>query len=167
LPEQHLLIGKISDVFGVKGWVKVFSYTADRKNILDYSPWILQKGEQKKAFDVVSGRSQGKAIVACLEGIDNRNDAGLLTGWDIFIDASQLPPAGQNEYYWSDLVGLEVETTAGFNLGIVDHLIETGANDVLVVAGDRERLIPFLQQQAVINIDLETGVMIVDWDPEF
>ena len=167
MPEQHLLIGKISGVFGIKGWVKVFSYTEDRKNILDYSPWVLQKGEQRKVFNVVSGSAQGKSIVACLEGIDSRNDAELLTGWDIFIDASQLPPTEQNEYYWSDLVGLKVETTTGINLGVVDHLIETGANDVLVVAGERERLIPFLHQQTVINVDLKAGVMVVDWDSEF
>ena len=165
--EQRLCIGKISGVFGIKGWVKVFSYTEDRENILEYSPWVLQKGEQLKVFNVVSGSPQGKAIVACLEGIDNRNDAELLTGWDIFIDASQLPPTEQNEYYWSDLVGLKVETTTGINLGVVDHLIETGANDVLVVTGKRERLIPFLQQQTVIKVDLEAGVIIVEWDPEF
>jgi len=78
-----------------------------------------------------------------------------------------LPPTQQNEYYWSDLVGLKVETTTGINLGVVDYLIETGANDVLVVVGDRERLIPFLQQQNVINVDLDAGEIVVDWDPEF
>ncbi len=167
MPEQHLLIGKISGVFGIKGWVKVFSYTEDRENILDYSPWVLQKGEQSKAVNVITGRTQGKAIVACLEGINNRCDAELLTGWDVLINASQLPPTEQNEYYWSDLVGLKVETTTGINLGVVDHLIETGANDVLFVVGERERLIPFLQNQTIINVDLEAGVMVVEWDPEF
>ena len=92
MPEQHLLIGKISGVFGIKGWVKVFSYTEDRENILDYSPWVLQKGEQSKAVNVITGRTQGKAIVACLEGVNNRDDAELLTGWEVFIKTSQLPP---------------------------------------------------------------------------
>ncbi len=167
MPEQHLLVGKISGVFGIKGWVKVFSYTEDRENILDYSPWVLQKGEQSKTVNVTTGRTQGKAIVACLESINTRDDAELLTGWDIFIDTSQLPPTEQNEYYWSDLVGLKVETTMGINLGVVDHIIETGANDVLFVVGERELLIPFLQQQTVINVDLEAGMIVVDWDPEF
>ena len=150
MAEQHLCIGKISGVFGIKGWVKVFSYTEDRKSVLDYSPWILQKAEQRKVFNVVTGHPQGKAIVALLEGLNNRNDAELLAGWDIFINASQLPKTEQNEYYWSDLVGLKVETTTGIHLGNVDYLIETGANDVLVVAGEKERLIPFLQHQTII-----------------
>ncbi len=105
--------------------------------------------------------------MACLEGIENRSDAELLAGWDIFIGSEQLPKIEHGEYYWADLVGLKVTTTNGIDLGVVDYLIETGANDVLVVVGDKERLIPFLQQQTIIRIDLEEGLMVVDWDPDF
>ncbi len=110
---------------------------------------------------------QGKAIVARLDGINDRDQAAGLMGWDIFISPEQLPKAAEGEYYWSDLIGLHVETIEGVSLGVVDSLLETGANDVVIVHGERERVIPFLQGQTIIKIDLETGKMIVDWDPEF
>ncbi len=164
---KKLCVGKISGVYGIKGWVKVHSYTEDRENILNYSPWQLQKAKQSKILNVLTGRQQGKTIVASLEGIEDRNDAELLVGWDIFVGSEQLPQAENGEYYWADLVGLKVVTKKGIDLGNIDYLIETGANDVLVVIGDKERLIPFLQQQTVIRIDLKEGLMVVDWDPDF
>jgi len=167
LTDKKLCVGKISGVYGIKGWVKVHSYTEDRENILKYSPWLLQKDRQSKTVNVLTGRQQGKTIVASLEGVGNRSDAELLAGWDVFINSEQLPKIEHGEYYWADLVGLKVVTKNGIGLGIVDYLIETGANDVLVVAGDKERLIPFLQQQTIIKIDLEEGLMVVDWDPDF
>ncbi len=167
MTDKKLCVGKISGVYGIKGWVKVHSYTEDRENILKYSPWLLQKDRQSKTVNVLTGRQQGKTIVASLEGVGNRSDAELLAGWDVFINSEQLPKIEHGEYYWADLVGLKVVTKNGIGLGIVDYLIETGANDVLVVAGDKERLIPFLQQQTIIKIDLEEGLMVVDWDPDF
>lgn len=164
---KKLCIGKVSGVYGIKGWVKVHSYTEDRENILNYSPWELRKGNRTKTLKVVMGRLQGKTIVASLEGIVTRNDAELLVGHNVFIDSEQLPKTEGDEYYWADLVGLKVVTTNGIDLGAVDYLIETGANDVVVVAGDKERLIPFLQPQTIIKIDLEAGLMVVDWDPDF
>ena len=88
-------------------------------------------------------------------------------GWDVFITPDQLPKAAKDEYYWSDLIGLAVETNQGVQLGIVDSLLETGANDVVIVKGERERAIPFLQGKTIINIDLDAGRMVVDWDPGF
>lgn len=166
---EHRLInvGEISGVFGVKGWVKVFSYTQPRENILTYSPWQLRKGEQHRTLEVIDGQRQGKNVVAQLEGIDNRDAAASLTGWEIFIDRSQLPEAYKDEYYWADLCGLKVVTQDNIELGVVDHLLETGANDVLVVMGERERLIPFILEQTIIKVDLDGGYLIVDWDPDF
>ena len=160
-------VGKISGVFGIKGWFKVFSFTDVREDILTFSPWTLKKGEQTQIHKVVDGGLQGKAIVAKLEGIEGRNQAEALIGWQIFITPDQLPKPKQGEYYWSDLTGLAVETVSGLSLGIVDHLLETGANDVVVVKGERERAIPFLQPQVIVQVDLVAGKMIVDWDPEF
>lgn len=165
--QQLINVGKISGVFGIKGWLKVFSFTDERENILDYSPWLLTKGSETRSFNALDGALQGKVVVAHLEGINDRDQAAALMGWDIFITHEQLPKPAEGEYYWSDLVGLEVETTQGVRLGIVESLLETGANDVLVIKGERERAIPFLQGQTVIDIDLQAGRMIVDWDPDF
>ena len=165
--QQRIGIGKITGVFGVKGWVKVFSDTAPKENILAYSPWYLEKGNENKLVKVINGRLQGKAIVAQLEDIDDRDQAELLAGWDISIAREQLPSISADEYYWSDLIGLKVSTIDNHDLGVVDYLLETGANDVLVIKGDRERLIPFLQDQTILKIDLEAGEIKVDWDPDF
>lgn len=165
--QRHISAGKISGVFGIKGWVKVFSYTEPKENILAYSPWLVRKDNSVREFKVVQGKAQGKAIVAHLQGIDDRDAAAALQGAEIEILYSQLPQAGQGSYYWADLVGLKVVTMEGAALGVVDHLLETGANDVLVVIGERERLIPFLQPQTVTRVDLEAGLLVVDWDPEF
>lgn len=166
--QQYIVVGEISGVFGIKGWVKVYSFTEPRENILNYSPWVLRKGSDVKSVEVIDGGLQGKAVVACLEGVADRDAAAGLGGYEIVIDSDLLPEPEAGEYYWRDLIGLAVETEQGIALGVVDYLLETGANDVLVVKdGERERLIPFLQGQFVKNINLESGVMIVDWDPEF
>jgi 16S rRNA processing protein RimM len=165
--QQHISVGKISGVFGVKGWVKVFSFTDPRENILTYSPWLLKKGDESKILNVIDGQLQGKTIVAQLDGINDRDQAASLMGWDVFIRQDQLPKIGKNEYYWSELIGLKVETIDGIQLGVVDSLLETGANDVIIVQGERERVIPFLQGQTITKIDLDAGIIIVDWDPEF
>lgn len=165
---DYLNAGEISGVFGVKGWVKVFSFTDPRENILRYSPWILQKNKQTREIKVIGGQRQGNNVVAELEGIADRDTALALMGWQILISKQQLPKTQPGEYYWADLVGLKVETQDGIKLGVVDHLLETGANDVLVVLdGETERLIPFLQQQTLLSIDLDAGLMVVDWDPDF
>lgn len=165
---DYLNAGQISGVFGVKGWVKVFSFTQPRENILQYSPWLLQKNNQISEIKVIAGQRHGNAVVAELEGVSDRDSAAALMGSEILIRRQQLPKPKAGEYYWADLVGITVLTESGVDLGKVDHLLETGANDVLVVVdGETERLIPFLQQQTVLNIDLDGGKMIVDWDPDF
>ncbi len=166
--QQFLVVGKISGLFGIKGWLKVYSFTEPRENILAYSPWCLKKGDTLKQMNVVAGHLQGKAVVAKLDGIDDRDVAATLNGYEILIDANILPEPEAGEYYWRDLIGLAVETEQGVSLGKVDYLLETGANDVLVVkSADKEHLIPFVQGLFVKQIDLQTQKMIVDWDSEF
>jgi 16S rRNA processing protein RimM len=169
LPSSDFLnAGEVSGVFGVKGLVKIYSFTEPRENILRYSPWILQKNNQTREVKVTGGQRQGNTVVAELEGIADRDAALALMGWKILISKQQLPKPKPGEYYWADLVGLTVKTQEGIHLGVVDHLLETGANDVLVVVdGENERLIPFLQQHTVLNIDLDAGLMVVDWEPDF
>lgn len=165
--ENPLHVGKISGVFGIKGWVKVFSYTGERRAILAYSPWILKKNNTIKTLDVLAGQLQGQAVVAQLKGIDDRDVASTLIGWDIYIDYAQLPALKQGEYYWSDLIGLRVENTEGVTLGVVDSLLETGANDVLIVEGERTHAIPFIKEHTVLGIDLVAGTLLVEWDADF
>ncbi len=165
---EFLNVGHVSGVFGVKGWVKVFSFTQPRENILAYSPWFLRKNNQVEEIKVTSGQLHGNAVVAELDGVSDRNAALTLMGAEILIKRQQLPRPQFGEYYWTDLVGLSVETDTGVGLGVVDHLLETGANDVLVVVdGKKERLVPFLQQHTVLKIDLDQGLIVVDWDPDF
>lgn len=165
--EQLINVGKVSGVFGVKGWVRIFSFTNSRENILNYSPWLLKKGSEARLVKVIDGILHGKAVVAQLDGINDRDLAANLMGWNIFISPDQLPKVAIDEYYWHDLIGLSVETNLGVSLGVVDSLLETGANDVLIVKGERERAIPFIQGQTIINIDLENRRVIVDWEPDF
>jgi len=162
-----IVVGKIAGLFGVRGWCKIFSHTSPRKNILQYSPWYLKRDGQWQAYKVEQGRPQGKGLVAQLEGIDDRDVAATLVGSEIAIKPAQLPQLQQGEYYWSDLIGLDVETVTGTPLGKVTSMMETGANDVIVVNGERERLIPFVQPDVVVDVDTEAGVMKVDWDAEF
>ncbi len=146
----------------------MFSFTQPRENILQYSPWFLLKNNQITEIKVKGGQRHGNGVVAQLDSITDRDLAATLLGSEILIRREQLPKPDAGEYYWTDLIGLEVETESGVKLGKVDHLLETGANDVLVVVDDTtERLIPFLQQHTVLNVDLQLGKILVDWDPDF
>ena len=166
--DEIIVLGQINGLHGVRGWVKVFSDTAPRENILTYKSWLIrQPGKQWQPIAITTGRRQGKGVVAHLQGYDDRETARLLIGSEIAVYRHELATLEQDEYYWTDLQGLTVTTIDGHKLGIVDHLFATGANDVVVVNGDRERLIPFLQGQTIINIDLQSGTMQVDWDPDF
>ena len=162
-----ITLGKISGVFGIKGWVKVYSSTATREAILDYSPWLLKVGAEWKAYTVINGQMQGKAIVAQLDGVDNRDLAEKLVGCTVAISREQLKPLKNNEYYWADLLGLEVVNTQGQAFGKVDSLFETGSNDVLVVQGERERLVPWIMHQVIQSVDLNEKRIVVDWDADF
>lgn len=166
--QEYIVVGRINGIFGVRGWVKIFSHTQPRENILGYVTWYLKKQGEWVACELDTGRVHGKGVVAKLKGCDDRDAAAALMGNTIAIRREQLPQTGADEYYWSDLVGLKVITLEGVVLGVVDSLLETGANDVLVVMQDgTERLIPFVQGQFVKNVDLNEGVITVDWDPEF
>ncbi len=162
-----ITLGKINGVYGLKGWVKVFSHTNPKDRIVGYSHWLLKTGNEWRRIEVLKGREHGKTVVAQLAGIEDRNQAEALRGAEVAIDRSQLEELASDEYYWFDLVGLRVINQDGLELGKVDHLFETGSNDVMVVKGDRERLLPFIQGQYVTKVDLDAGVISVEWDPEF
>ncbi len=164
----RIVVGRIIGVFGVRGQLKVFSYTRPPENILNYTPWWLGSGNRWEIRKPARGRQRcGKGLVISLEDCETREQALDLIGWQVTILREQLPETAENEFYWSDLIGLTVCTCAGIRLGVVDHLFETGSNDVLVVEGDRQRLIPYVQKQVVRHVNLDDGMITVDWDPDF
>lgn len=164
---DRIAVGRICGLFGAKGWVKIFSYTEPRENICRYSPWHLLGPQGERAIEVSDGRLQGETVVAKLVGIDDRDAAAALQELDIEVDWAQLDPLPPGEYYWEQLSGLAVLDTQGRLLGVVDHLLRTGAHDVLVVAGERQRLIPFVQGAIIKHVDLGAGTIRVDWAPDY
>jgi 16S rRNA processing protein RimM len=141
--QKWVTLGRVSGVFGVKGWLKVQSYTDPRDNIARYGAWTLRSGGVYKTFGLEDGRSHGGSVVAKLQGLEDRDRAREWVGADVVVERERLPAAAPGELYWTDLEGLEVRTTTGVVLGKVEHLLATGANDVLVLDGQPPRLIPF------------------------
>jgi len=160
-------LGRVTGLFGVQGWVRIYSYTEPRENILSFQPLCVGRHDSWKQLRLEDGRRHGKGVIAKLESVDNRDDAAMLMGSEIFVRREQFPEIASGEYYWTDLEGLRVVTKNGIDLGVVDHLIATGANDVLVVKGKREHLVPLLLDDVVLEIDLAAKCMKVDWDPDF
>jgi 16S rRNA processing protein RimM len=166
-PHRLVTLGRISGVYGVRGWVKVHSYTEPRDNVVGFARWTLRTRAGESTVEVEDGRAQGANVVAKLRGVDDREAARELIGADIAVERSALPACEPGEYYWTDLEGLEVVTPAGDRLGTVDHLVATGGHDVLVLAGEPPRLIPFVHGTVIRGVDLAAGVIVADWSPEF
>jgi 16S rRNA processing protein RimM len=165
--DRLLTVGRIVGVHGVGGWVKIESFTEPRLRIFAYQPWRLAQAGVETEIDSAQGHEQGKGMVAKLSGCDDRDAAVALVGAEIRIPRSALPKPKRGEFYWADLEGLDVVTVDGAPLGKVSHLFATGANDVLVVSGERERLIPYVTGQFVKKVDLDAGCITVDWDEDF
>lgn len=184
---EFLALGRVAGLFGVKGWVKVFSDTQPRENITHYGTWWLkgdksQGGQQRdcQEYKVLQARPHGKTIIASLDGITTREAAAMLIGLQVAVPRGLLPEAREGEYYWADLVGCKVVSVAGDEMGLVDRLFETGANDVLVVKAtnsddnsvdkgghNSEILIPWIVPDVITSIDLTTRQLVVDWDPDY
>lgn len=158
-------LGHVSGVHGVKGWVKIHSLTDPREAIFEYQPWLL--GDSLEEVRISQGKRHGNRLIALFEGINDREAAEGLVHRKIAVHRDQFPETAAGEYYWNDLIGLKVNHEDGTTLGTIERLLDTGAHDVMVVKGDRERLIPFVQEHYVLKVDLENGEIIVDWDPDF
>ena len=177
--DDWLVVGRITSVIGLQGWVKVYSYTSPKENLFHYPSWhLLDEGGGRRLIQCSEWRRQGKALVAKINGCLDRDTAQQICGFDIVVKVEELPNLSEGDYYWHQLEGLDV--ICDYNekhdllLGKVSHLLETGANDVLVVKATeqsidkKERLIPYLPEQGVIKlVDLKNRVIRVSWDPEF
>ena len=168
---DKVVIGKIGAPHGVKGWVKINTYTDTPEGIFDYQPWLLGDGTE---YQLDQWRPHGKVLVAKIEGIETRDDAERIKNLDISISAEQLPELDENEFYWRELTGMQVVTTQGYDLGVVKDVFNTGANDIIQVranakdaVGLTERLLPFVMDEVIQSVDKDGKVITVDWDPGF
>lgn len=168
-------MGRIGAPQGLKGWLHVQSFTESPGNLLHYKCWGLRLRGQWQKVEVLEGRVQGKGLVVHLAGYDTRDAAMALVHAEIGIDRQDLPALEAGEYYWADLIGMRVQSEntedlgrKAEDLGQVESLLETGANDVLVVKGEtREHLIPYILGETVLSVDLENRLITVSWDPDF
>jgi len=170
---DHGLIARIGAAYGIKGWVKLISFSSPKANILNYQRFLTPQGSSLVELKIDQSKVQGKGIVVHIKGCDDRNLTREFTGKNLYIEKALLPELDVDEYYWHQLLGLRVKTLSGDDLGVVDHLLETGANDVLVVKADdlsvddEERLIPYLFKQVIDSIDLDQRLIKVNWEKDY
>lgn len=165
---NKILLGYIHGLFGIKGWVKVFSYSRPRDQILTYKNWYLGANGER-VFQLEQGRSHNESVLAKLVSVDNRDQAAALISQKIWVDEAELPALAADEYYWYQLVGLHVVDTNGNELGKIIRLLETGANDVMVLLDGHgvEHLVPYIMHQVIKEVNLVDHKMVVDWNVEF
>jgi 16S rRNA processing protein RimM len=169
-----VVMGRVTAPFGVKGWIKIYALTAQPANLCDYPVWWLRRAGDWREMTVVAARLHSNTLVAQLAGIESREAAAALKGLEIGVPRSQLPAAAGNEFYWADLIGLKVVNMERHELGRVARIVQTGANDVLVVASEndkergkeRELLVPFIAD-AIKKVDVAAGVIAVDWGRDY
>ncbi|MDQ3230022.1 MAG: ribosome maturation factor RimM [Pseudomonadota bacterium] len=166
--DRRILVGRFVGAFGVRGEVKLESFTDPKSAILRYQPWILRDAQgRERMLEGVRGRETTKGLVASIADLQDRDAAEALRGTEVWVAREALPPPQPGEYYWVDLEGLRVLNLGGVDFGVVSHLFSTGANDVVAVQGERERLIPFVMPEYITAIDFEAGTITVDWDADF
>ncbi len=173
--DQPEVIGRLGSTHGIKGWLRVHSFTQVAQDIFSFvNHWQCRYQGKWQPVKVLEWRAHGNGFLCSVQGVDTREGAELLVGRDIGILPDFLPTLPEGEYYWRDLTGCRVRTLAGYDMGVVRSLMETGSNDVLVVRahtddamGVCERLVPFLPHQVIKRVDVRQQSIIVDWDPSF
>ena len=170
---KYVKVSRIGAAYGIKGWVKLISFTNPKDNILAYRHFLTPRTDILVDLEIDHSRAQGNGFVGHIKDCDDRDLTRAYTGKDLYLEKSRLPELQADEYYWHQLQGLRVLNQAGDDLGVVDHLLETGANDVLVVKADErsidgeERLIPYIRDRVIISIDLQAGEIRVDWEKDY
>jgi 16S rRNA processing protein RimM len=175
-PERLVGMGRISAPFGIKGWIRVQPFTDTAGGLTNFSTWWLGSAGNWCEHEVEQSQAQGTDVVAKLAGISDRDVAAGFKGQQVAIPREAFPPADKGEFYWADLVGLRVKNTEGLEFGVVTSMLETGANDVMVVqqsavdgesaAEERERLIPFIAD-VVKRVDIAAGLIEVEWGADY
>ncbi|MCD9046280.1 ribosome maturation factor RimM [Luteimonas sp. MHLX1A] len=168
-PTRRILLGRIHGAFGVRGELRVESFTDPETELFRYQPWTLRDAQgRERVVEGARGRPGPKGVVATLPGVEDREGADAMRGTEIWVPRSALPPPSADEFYWVDLEGMRVRNVEGVDFGTVAFVFSTGANDVLVVRDDaRERMVPFVRPDYVRGIDMDAGTILVDWDPDF
>lgn len=167
---SFIQIGYIQGAFGIKGWLKVYSYCRPKEQILDYASWQLRFNSDEKTYPLERGKLHGAVIIAKLRGINARTEAELMNRATIWVPVTELAQLSEDEYYWYQLIGLHVVNTEGQPIGDIERLMETGANDVLVIMSDTDKkqiLIPYIQGEVVKEVNLDQKSMIVDWQIDY
>ena len=160
-----VVLGRVGAPFGVQGWVKVNSYTAPPEGLANFSSWELVRAGQAERRAVLGWKRAGRAVAVRLEGVVSREAAQALTGCDVCVDRSELPTTAPGEFYWHDLMGLEAVTPDGTPLGRIDGVLDLPAHPVLVLRGDRERLVPLVPER-LVAVDAGAGRVTLDWHPD-
>jgi len=168
-----VVVGKLLGPYGIKGWMKLYSHTEPMDNIASYSPLWIQREGAWQPIKLEHVQRHGKGLVTKVAGCDAREQVPAFTGCELAIKREQLPALQGDDFYWSELEGLKVVNIDGDCFGKVSHLFETGSNDVLVVnptadsVDKQQRLIPWLLEDVVQEVDLTAGTITVDWDKDF
>jgi len=164
--QEKLVIGRVSSPHGIKGWLKILSYTDPVENIFSYKSIFLKKRNNYLPFEIEDYSISGKIIRMKLKGIDDRNHSEEIAECEILINRNDLPEISSDSYYWADLIGFQVIRGDSENIGVLDSFIETGSNDVMVVVGknNNRNLIPFINRDVIKTVDMKGKVIIVDWN---
>jgi 16S rRNA processing protein RimM len=165
--ERRILLGRVIGAFGVRGELKLQTFTDPPAAVLGYQPWLFAHDGVEREVSGARGRMTAKGLTITLPGVADRDAAEALAGAEVWVPRGRLPPPKPGEYYWVDLEGLRVVNLEGVEFGRVSHLFETSANDVMVVEGDRQRLLPFLPDRYIQSVDFDAGLITVDWDADF
>lgn len=165
--DQWVVVGRLGRPHGVKGYISIISFTEPRENILQYKPWYVFLNHQWQLLKVQDVVVTHKALLAKLLEYQEREEVAALTNIEIAIERNKLPVLDKGEFYWHELIGMTVVNQAQLCLGKVTEVMPTGANDVLVVEGEKRHLIPYLPGNYIIQVDKDQQQIIVDWDMDF
>lgn len=165
--DDWIVVGRFGRVHGVKGFITVHSFTEPRDNIFKYGDWRVCINKTWQPLEILKAEIQSKSIIVLIKGYEQREIASRLTNAEIAVSRANLPEPEPGEYYWHDLIGMSVMNLTGESFGTVVDIMPTGANDVLVVRGEKKHLIPYLPEQVIKTVDMDQKKITIDWDLDF